>query len=122
MTTTPTPPERNETTGAVVAWAPWPIAKYAVFDCRGHLCGYRMEVEDARALAASLPGEPWVPPEPSPIHVSPRAHPEIKARPGVKYEEPGPQPDEKPMPARHEPKVVHSKEFVMSRMYWPKPR
>ena len=104
--TKPAPPERNETTGAVVAWAPWPVAKYAVFDCRGHLVGYRGGLQAAREFAASLPGEPWEPPAPAPIHISPRAHPEAKARAGVQtYEEPGPQPDEGAWPAKR-PSVV----------------
>ena len=72
--TKPAPPERNETTGAVVAWAPWPVAKYAVFDCRGHLVGHRRDapgragvrrVPAWRALGASRTGAyPYQPARP----------------------------------------------------------
>jgi hypothetical protein len=91
--------------GAVIAWDPL-VRKHVVLDCHGVEHGYRRSLDDARAFAAGLPGEPYAEPQPAPIHVSPRAHPEIKARPGVTYEEPGVQPDEKPMPAKREPVVT----------------
>jgi hypothetical protein len=58
--------------GAVVAFDAL-ARKYVVLDCTGQEHGFRRRVEDARAFAASLPGKPWVPPEPAPIHRSPRA-------------------------------------------------
>lgn len=70
----PAPPERLAN-GAVLAWSPWPVAKYVIFDCWGNLAGYRREVAAAREFAAGLPGSPQEPEAPRPISRSPRALP-----------------------------------------------
>jgi hypothetical protein len=92
--------------GAVVTWTPWPVAKWAIFDGLGHLCGHRRSIEEARAFAATLPDRHWEPPVAAPINVSPRAHEEVRRRAQVPaYESPGQQPDEGPWPAKR-PSVV----------------
>jgi len=68
-----TKPERNEINGAVICYDPL-MKKFEILDCQGETHGYRRTIEDARALAATLPGEPYQEPEPPPINISPRAH------------------------------------------------
>jgi hypothetical protein len=88
-------PERRPDNGAYVAYDAL-VGKYVVVDCRGHEVGYRRNLTDARTLAASLPGEPHVPPAPRPVNISPRADPVLRARLGVPpvAESEGPRRDE----------------------------
>src|SRR5262249_9430781 len=67
--------------GACVAFDPL-IGKYVGVDCEGGDVGYKRNLDDARALARSLEGKPYVHPEPAPISVSPRAHPSVRDRGG----------------------------------------
>jgi hypothetical protein len=63
--------ERHQTTGAMVAWDDL-IKKFVVLDCHGDEHAFRRNLDEARAIAASLPGEPWAPPEPQ-VSISPRS-------------------------------------------------
>jgi hypothetical protein len=118
MTMTPAAPEKLPN-GAVIAWDRL-VEKYCILDGAGVEQGYRRSLEDARAFAAALPDLHLEAPKPAPINISPRAHTEVKQRAGVPmYEEPVLQPDERPRPARPAPEVVHSRDFVRSRMYVP---
>jgi hypothetical protein len=92
--------ERNENTGAVIVWEPWPVAKYAVVDSRNHHHASFRDLDRARAFAASLPGTPHVPPEPRPVNISPRADPLLRAQLGAPpvAEPEGPRADEGPWP------------------------
>jgi hypothetical protein len=99
--------ERNETTGAVIVWEPYPVSKFAVVDSGNRLCGHRRSLEAARELAASLPGESYQPPAPRSINISPRADPVLRARLGVPSvaESEGPRADEGPWPKK-QPRVI----------------
>jgi hypothetical protein len=79
--------ERRPDNGACVSYDPIRL-RFVVEDCHGHEHGAKRRLEDARALAATLPGTPWVPPEPRRVSVSHRAHPDIKSRADVKVEDP----------------------------------
>jgi hypothetical protein len=61
--------------GAAMIFEPWPIAKWAIFNCQAELVGYRRDAAAAREFAASLPGSPPEPSEPEPVRRSPRALP-----------------------------------------------
>jgi hypothetical protein len=94
-------PERNPTTGACVAWDSL-VGKFAVVDCRGHEVAYKRSLEAARELAASLPGEPYQPPEPRPVNISPRADATLRAQLGAPpvAEPEGPRADEGAWPRK----------------------
>jgi hypothetical protein len=102
----PPPPFRHPITGGVVAYDPL-IKKFVVINCEGEEAGYRRRHEDAMALAASLPGEPYVPPAPAPVHRSPRATGAWgEGGQRAEYQPPGPQPDELPIPTKQPVRVV----------------
>jgi hypothetical protein len=88
----------------VVAFDPI-IKKFVVLDCAGTEHGFRRCIEDARAFAVTLPGSPWVPPEPAPLSRSPRAT-GCWGGQRAEYQPPGPQPDELPIPTKPQPRVV----------------
>jgi hypothetical protein len=106
MTGKPGKPERHPITGGVVAYDPL-VRKYVILDCTGAEHGYRRGHEDAMALAASLPGSPWEPAPPSPIHRSPRATGTWgEGGQRAEYQPPGPQPEELPISTKPQPRVV----------------
>jgi hypothetical protein len=67
----------NETfpNGATLLFEPWPLAKFSIFDCHGVHHGWRRDLDEARAFAAGLPGEPAVVEPPRQRPRSPRALP-----------------------------------------------